>query len=89
MARAGGCHGSRFQSFRHYLRTEAELFGALRGARRAVVHSAAHNSERDAVLDRRELETIALQQDMGAISISDVRRAAVEREESGELIEVT
>ncbi|HKF27820.1 MAG TPA: MobF family relaxase [Candidatus Binataceae bacterium] len=38
-------------------------------ARGAVTHSAAHNSERDAVMDRRELETNALQQGMGATSL--------------------
>src|SRR5215469_16513695 len=48
-------------------------------ARAAVAYSAAHNTERDAVMDRRALETIALQQGMGAISIPDVRRAAGER----------
>ncbi|MBV8136448.1 MAG: relaxase domain-containing protein [Deltaproteobacteria bacterium] len=58
-------------------------------ARAAVVYSAAHNTERDAVMDRRALETIALHQGMGAIAISDVRRAVVERKQGGELIEVT
>jgi conjugative relaxase-like TrwC/TraI family protein len=57
-------------------------------ARAAVTYSAAHNTERDALMDRRALETIALQQGMGAIAISDVRRA-VERRQGGELIEVT
>jgi conjugative relaxase-like TrwC/TraI family protein len=58
-------------------------------ARAAVAYSAAQNTERDAVMDRRALETIALQQGMGAIAIRDVRRAAVERSQVGELIEVT
>jgi conjugative relaxase-like TrwC/TraI family protein len=58
-------------------------------ARAAVAYSAAHNTERDALMDRRALETIALHQSMGAIAITDVRRASVERTRSGELIEVT
>jgi hypothetical protein len=40
-------------------------------------------------MDRRALETIALHQGMGAIAISDVRSAAVERKQDGQLIEVT
>ena len=58
-------------------------------AREAVTYSAAHNTERDAIIDRRALETIALHQGMGTIGISDVRRETVEREQGGELIEVT
>ena len=58
-------------------------------ARRAMAYSAAHNTERDAVIDRRALETIALQQGMGAITIGDVRVASAERTQDGELVEVT
>jgi conjugative relaxase-like TrwC/TraI family protein len=58
-------------------------------AREAVAYSAAHNTERDAVIDRRALETIALQQGMGAITIGDVRGASAARTQDGELIEVT
>jgi conjugative relaxase-like TrwC/TraI family protein len=58
-------------------------------ARAAVAYSAAHSTERDAVIDRRAFETIALHQGMGSIAISDVRRAAVERKQGGELIDVT
>jgi hypothetical protein len=54
-----------------------------------MTYSAAHNTERDAVMDRRALETVALHQGMGALAIRHVRRAAAERKQSGELIEVT
>jgi conjugative relaxase-like TrwC/TraI family protein len=69
-------------------RPTPNLVERLIRARTAVSYSAAHNTERDAVMDRRALETIALHQGMGAIAIRDVRRAAVERKQ-GELIEVT
>ena len=58
-------------------------------ARAAAAHSAKHNSERQAVIDRRAFETVALHHSMGTVILDDVRRAAREQLEHGALIEVT
>src|SRR5216683_4146013 len=58
-------------------------------ARAAAAHSAKHNSERQAVIDRRAFETVALHHSMGTVILDDVRGAAREQLEHGALIEVT
>jgi ATP-dependent exoDNAse (exonuclease V) alpha subunit len=54
----------------------------------ALDFSLAHNSEREAVIDRRALEAAALQHEMGKADLAQVRRTADAREREGNLIRI-
>jgi conjugative relaxase-like TrwC/TraI family protein len=54
----------------------------------ALEYSVSHNSEREAVIDRRALEAVALQHAMGRADLEQVRRAADARESAGTLIRI-
>ncbi len=54
----------------------------------ALEYSVAHNTEREAVIDRRALEAAALQHAMGKADLAQVRRAADARERDGNLIRI-
>jgi conjugative relaxase-like TrwC/TraI family protein len=54
----------------------------------ALEYSVAHNTEREAVIDRRALEATALQHAMGRADLEQVRREADARERGGNLIRI-
>ena len=54
----------------------------------ALEYSVAHNTEREAVIDRRALEAAALQHAMGRANLEQVRQVAHGRKTAGNLIEV-
>ncbi len=54
----------------------------------ALEYSVAHNTEREAVIDRRALEAAALQHAMGKADLAQVRRAADARERDSNLIRI-
>ena len=54
----------------------------------ALEYSVAHNTEREAVIDRRALEATALQHAMGRANLEQVRQVAHGRKTAGNLIEV-
>jgi conjugative relaxase-like TrwC/TraI family protein len=63
-------------------------FGARGPISEAVRLSAAHNTEREAVVDRRALEATALQHLMGVADLGQVRAESGCNEQTGELIRV-
>lgn len=63
-------------------------FGAIEAVADAVRLSAAHNTEREAVIDRRALEATALQNLMGAADLPQVRAESQRHELAAELIRV-
>jgi conjugative relaxase-like TrwC/TraI family protein len=63
-------------------------FGARESIAEAVRLSAAHNSEREAVIDRRALEATALQNLMGVADLGQVRVESGRDEKAGNLIRV-
>lgn len=54
----------------------------------ALEYSVAHNTEREAVIDRRALEAAALQHAMGKADLAQVRCTADARERAGNLIRI-
>jgi len=63
-------------------------FGAREPLAEALRLSAAHNTEREAVVDRRALEATALQHLMGVGDLGQVRVESGRHEQTGELIQV-
>lgn len=63
-------------------------FGTMQAVAEVVRLSAAHNSEREAVIDRRALEATALQHLMGAADLDQVRAESEHHEQAAELIQV-
>ena len=64
------------------------IFGATEAVADAVRLSAAHNTEREAVIDRRALEATALQNLMGTADLDQVRTESERHEQAAELIQV-
>jgi conjugative relaxase-like TrwC/TraI family protein len=63
-------------------------FGGREPISEAVRLSTAHNTEREAVVDRRALEVTALQHLMGVADVGQVRTESGRNEQTGELIRV-
>lgn len=61
-------------------------FGVQQPLAEAVRRSAMHNTEREAVVDRRALEATALQHLMGVADLNQVRAESERNEQTGELI---
>jgi conjugative relaxase-like TrwC/TraI family protein len=59
---------------------------AIDDAREAVNFSIAHNTNREAVIDRREIEQMALQHGMGRVTLEAVRRQMEQQQAAGRLI---
>jgi AAA domain/TrwC relaxase/Viral (Superfamily 1) RNA helicase len=58
------------------------------GVEDALEYSVAHNTEREAVIDRRALEAAALQHTMGKANLEQVRSEADARKRDGKLIQI-
>jgi conjugative relaxase-like TrwC/TraI family protein len=60
---------------------------SIRDQEDALIYAAAHTTEREAVIDRRELEATALQHGMGRVDLNDVRGQVAQERRQHRLIQ--